>query len=280
MEKQELFRLAGEIKSSLFGHMDKLRDAIPQTMLCEDNLYSRFQTSNDILCILFSLLYNQEELPVFITALEKIDMNHVVEKIATSKVGYLFYKQDSPTTNNSTVQNNSAVQNNNPQDLQKIFDLASKIKGYLPDIDKFEYGLYSLLNDKWWIISTSKEPIKEILKILYDKNSLYAFMIFLHDNNYKRAINMINDSNVSHFFILPEKQVNPQSHTVPQNFKSEYNNDVDTPIDETECSVCMNNKKSHAYIPCGHRFCGECAAICKNLCPHCRKVPTGILKTY
>ena len=41
--------------------------------------------------------------------------------------------------------------------------------------------------------------------------------------------------------------------------------------DDTLCSICMDNKKDHAYIGCGHMcVCSGCADRWINMCPICR----------
>ncbi|MBL6833635.1 MAG: RING-HC finger protein [Candidatus Actinomarina sp.] len=52
----------------------------------------------------------------------------------------------------------------------------------------------------------------------------------------------------------------------------------------TECVICMNSPKTHAFIPCGHRcVCKKCGESCIDnnyKCPLCRKKTTGIIKIY
>ena len=40
------------------------------------------------------------------------------------------------------------------------------------------------------------------------------------------------------------------------------------------CGVCMDQQRSTAMVPCGHTFCGDCAARqmaqAQRLCPECR----------
>ena len=53
--------------------------------------------------------------------------------------------------------------------------------------------------------------------------------------------------------------------------------------DDTNCVVCMDNKKDHAVVPCGHRcICGECAADVQESgkCPMCRKPLDFIMKVW
>ncbi len=50
------------------------------------------------------------------------------------------------------------------------------------------------------------------------------------------------------------------------------------PTDDTEdeddskiCVVCMDEDRTHAYVPCGHFcVCGTCAAEVPDTCPMCR----------
>jgi len=49
--------------------------------------------------------------------------------------------------------------------------------------------------------------------------------------------------------------------------------------EETKCSVCLIADKSHVLVPCGHRFCLECANKL-DVCAHCRKRPQQIMELF
>ena len=52
---------------------------------------------------------------------------------------------------------------------------------------------------------------------------------------------------------------------------------------EGECSVCLDQVKNTALIPCGHRFCDGCVRGIKRQskwCPTCRSPFTGELRIY
>ena len=57
--------------------------------------------------------------------------------------------------------------------------------------------------------------------------------------------------------------------------------EVNPPISEdSQCVVCMNERKTHAFLPCGHKcVCASCAAKCQK-CPICRADVTGIVKIF
>lgn len=50
--------------------------------------------------------------------------------------------------------------------------------------------------------------------------------------------------------------------------------------DDSDCRVCMEAKKNHAFVPCGHIVCCEKCASALKTCPACRAAVTGILKVY
>lgn len=62
---------------------------------------------------------------------------------------------------------------------------------------------------------------------------------------------------------------------------------LDSPCDEdgkNECSVCMDEKKTHAFLPCAHLcVCSTCAVsimASSKTCPICRSVSTEYVKIY
>jgi len=57
--------------------------------------------------------------------------------------------------------------------------------------------------------------------------------------------------------------------------------EVKPPISEdSQCVICMDARKTHAFIPCGHRcVCASCAAKSET-CPLCRADFTGIMKIF
>lgn len=47
-----------------------------------------------------------------------------------------------------------------------------------------------------------------------------------------------------------------------------------------ECVICMDSKRSHLFIPCGHRVaCERCAAMV-SVCPICRETAIGTQRVY
>lgn len=52
--------------------------------------------------------------------------------------------------------------------------------------------------------------------------------------------------------------------------------------EEQKCSICMENAKDVALVPCGHTFCHACATeLIKNPgCPNCRKSIESVCKLY
>jgi hypothetical protein len=55
-----------------------------------------------------------------------------------------------------------------------------------------------------------------------------------------------------------------------------------TVFEATECVICMDNKSSRTYIPCGHRVtCESCASThsqYSNTCPMCRRTIDDVLE--
>ena len=51
-----------------------------------------------------------------------------------------------------------------------------------------------------------------------------------------------------------------------------------------ECVVCMDSKKSHALVPCGHmcvcKKCAETILATRQLCPVCRALVLQVFKVY
>ena len=52
--------------------------------------------------------------------------------------------------------------------------------------------------------------------------------------------------------------------------------------DTTECQICMDNKISVAFIPCGHVYCARCGDIFlkQNSCCYCKQNVTSLIKIY
>lgn len=46
------------------------------------------------------------------------------------------------------------------------------------------------------------------------------------------------------------------------------------------CKICFMRPVNATLVPCGHRFCYECANKMKKECPLCRKAFTQVIKTY
>ena len=73
----------------------------------------------------------------------------------------------------------------------------------------------------------------------------------------------------------------PDDHTEVQVKKVEPT--VAQPDDATICVVCMDNKKDHAVVPCGHRcICGKCADDVQKSgkCPMCRSPLNMVMKLW
>ena len=77
------------------------------------------------------------------------------------------------------------------------------------------------------------------------------------------------------------------SDTEPENdssvFKSNLNNNDDKCKNLSEsdlcCVICMEEKKNHVFIPCGHVVCcGKCTKVSN--CPICREPITHVQKIY
>ena len=68
-----------------------------------------------------------------------------------------------------------------------------------------------------------------------------------------------------------------QSDVKFMNYLKEEN---DKMREETICQVCLDNKRNHLFLPCGHMVaCGKCTSqIIK--CPVCRHVITAYAKVH
>lgn len=86
-------------------------------------------------------------------------------------------------------------------------------------------------------------------------------------------IKMALDQNAESFQFIPEDLKNE--------FKSYVNRIKNS---ETECQICMNNKKNCLLVPCGHTFCRKCVDYWqqtnKNSCPTCRIETDSIHKMF
>ena len=53
-------------------------------------------------------------------------------------------------------------------------------------------------------------------------------------------------------------------------------------VDQALCVICMEDEKSHALVPCGHRcLCGRCSeAIADKQCPVCRQGFVAVLRVF
>jgi len=61
--------------------------------------------------------------------------------------------------------------------------------------------------------------------------------------------------------------------------------DVAESNDSVTCCICMEERSSHAFVPCGHlSVCSECAVTFANHrlreCPVCRNKATGVIRIY
>ena len=55
--------------------------------------------------------------------------------------------------------------------------------------------------------------------------------------------------------------------------------------DESECVVCMDKKRTHIFLPCGHRcVCAGCSFLvmraAQPLCPYCRAPASSSVQTF
>merc|ERR1711971_200259 len=58
----------------------------------------------------------------------------------------------------------------------------------------------------------------------------------------------------------------------------------DEHIEENQCAICIENKRTHAAVPCGHfNLCLRCCEqirLTTNKCPICRRNIDSFLKIY
>jgi len=71
------------------------------------------------------------------------------------------------------------------------------------------------------------------------------------------------------------------SGAIPEPNNQKTDNSNNNLEDEKTCSICMDNKKTHAIIMCGHTLCHECG-ISQEECPFCKKKygKDDLLKIY
>lgn len=51
-----------------------------------------------------------------------------------------------------------------------------------------------------------------------------------------------------------------------------------TPIEIPDCTLCLQRRSTHAFVPCGHLcMCHRCASLSGNMCPMCRSPASGVL---
>ena len=61
--------------------------------------------------------------------------------------------------------------------------------------------------------------------------------------------------------------------------KSSLNDDSES--EDFECVICLEERKSHVIVPCGHRcVCAKCADIIKDQCPMCKQSIMMIIPCY
>ena len=54
--------------------------------------------------------------------------------------------------------------------------------------------------------------------------------------------------------------------------------------DDSNCVVCFENERTHAFVPCGHKcICESCCGRLGNktaVCPMCREPYTAVMKVF
>lgn len=102
--------------------------------------------------------------------------------------------------------------------------------------------------------------------ISFDYYDDYTYDDYLYDK-YRRSL---------YIMAAPVPPINPEPPTTsvstpeldPTQVKVTDNEDV-------VCKICVENKITHALIPCGHTFCANCISSLKQKtpkeCPFCRK---------
>ena len=102
-------------------------------------------------------------------------------------------------------------------------------------------------------------------KDMNDSNGLYSCIIGIKTNKYPYRWFQENEK-----FLEVEKSKNDKKG----NDESKDDEDIDCKI----CSICMENKKSHA-LSCGHIYCETCANQLQK-CAFCNKEITSIIKLW
>merc|ERR1712228_67609 len=59
--------------------------------------------------------------------------------------------------------------------------------------------------------------------------------------------------------------------------KLRYNHD----LRQKECVICLDNKRTHCCVPCGHKcLCEQCKDLTNGKCPICQRAIDSFIKVY
>lgn len=144
------------------------------------------------------------------------------------------------------------------------------------------------------------EQYKLVAEKILDKENLLAMKLTSLDTIQTKVNGILSLSKNEHYTLLmesiekylekvfEENQIEPEYNEIIDNYRKfihlrEIMRTIrfsDSYEKEPICTICFDSKISHAFVPCGHTFCGNCLKKQSLNCSICRTIVRDRVKLY
>ena len=194
--------------------------------------------------------------------LNKLNTNNIM-RLTTCTAKYNWNKINNRNLNNTNI-NNTNINNTNKKDI--LNDVRCEISAGNINI--------KLVDDLTKLLENANAENDDLTKLLKNADTENSHLTRLLENTYteKSRLTMIIENNHTEITFINKRNAGERLYLEQQI--------AELLTDDTQCSICMSQKKNAAFVACGHLCaCTECAEKCHGVCPLC-KTKGSFIKIY
>ena len=198
-------------------------------------------------------------------------------RLTTCTAKYNWNKINNRNLNNTNI-NNTNINNTNKKDI--LNDVRCEISTGNINIKLVEHltmlveNAHAENDDLTKLLENAHAENDDLTKLLKNADTENSHLTRLLENTHteKSRLTMIIENNHTEITFINKRNTGERLYLEQQI--------AELLTDDTQCSICMSQKKNAAFVACGHLCaCTECAEKCDGVCPLC-KTKGSFIKIY